>query len=628
MKYLLFLLFNLNVFSQENTIDVIQWNYDVSSYNAFLDLTDKENMFVSGSCTITFDVLDLQTQSPFQLGLASLNILSLKLNDVDVLSKASKENTTNIIDDIYDDLLETDNKLVVEYEGNMNSEPGSMKWGGVQYKDGILYAMGVGFNAPYVSTTRHWLPCFDHPQDKATFKFSIKVDKSDIAVATGSFLGLGFSDNDHTFIYTTDIPTATYLVTFAVGPLKATSFSNDPVLQNVYHLFEEDEKVEQVFKRLPEMMTCYSNLFGEFAFEKASYLISEKGAMEHQTLINYPRASLNSGFNNNDTIGRVIAHELAHHWFGNLVTCRSFSDAWLNESFATFCETIWIENIGGEQQYWNDIRSKSDSYLRGIANQEKVFSLHNFPRATPSSNYPATIYQKGAVVLSLLRFQIGGEIFFSALNKYLNKYKFGTATTEELKAILESESKQDLDYFFNQWVYGIGWPVVQYNILQEVDGVYIEYNQIQDQIWQTFTNVPFEVNFNFSDGVEGNTILRLNQKMEKLFLGDNIDPTSIKFNSKNFYSMINFVNITNVKNARDNGYVVFPNPASHEFIIDSENKHLTKIKIIDAIGNLVYDDTMEKGALKLNASEFANGLYLVIFETDSSKFIEKLIIKK
>jgi aminopeptidase N len=628
MKYLLFFLFTLCVFTQENTIDVIPWNYDIISYQADLDLTDKENLFIDGSCTITFNVINLNNDIPFLIGLANLNITSLNLNGNDVLNNTTKINTTITIDDIFNLLLESDNKLVINYQGTMTSEPGSMRWGGVHYNQGILYAMGVGFNAPYVSTTRHWLPCFDHPQDKATFLLKFKVKPNDLAVSTGELLGMGIGNNHTTYIYSTDIPTATYLVTFAVGPLKNHLVIDQPVVQDVYYLQGEEEKVQQVFKRLPEMMECYSDLFGAFSFEKVSYIITDKGAMEHQTLINYPRASLNSNFNSNDTIGRTIAHELAHHWFGNLVTCKSFSDAWLNESFATFCETLWLENIGGEERYWNDIRSKSDSYLRGIANQEKVLPLFNFPRANPSSNYPATIYQKGAVVLSLLRFQIGGEIFFSAMNKYLNKYKFQTATTEELKAILEAEAKENLDFFFNQWVYGIGWPVVQYNIIQEEDGIYIEFNQIQDQIWQTFTNVPFEINFTFEDGVEGNTILHLNQKLEKLYLGDNINGSSIKFNSKNFYSMINFVNVTNVKNARDYGYIVFPNPASHEFIIDSENKQLTKIKIFDAIGNLVFDDTMQKGEIKLNATDFPNGLYLVIFETDTNKYIEKLIIRK
>ena len=630
MKYIILLImmcFGLN--AQENTIDVIPWNYDVLSYKADIDLTQYDKKYIDASATITFNVLDLQETASFQLGLASLNINGLVLNGESVFDKANFLNTTYIISGIEGILKSENNELIVQYDGTMTDEIGSRDWGGVHYKDSILYAMGVGFACSYVSTTRHWLPTFDHPQDKATFDLNFTVEKSNMAVSIGELISSTEEGENKIYNWKTDIPTATYLVTFAVGPLVKTVISEEKVEQSVFHLADEQEEVEKIFFRLPEMVNLYSDVFGDYAFEKVAYIISEKGAMEHQTLINYPRPSLKSNAKNNDTIGSVIAHELAHQWFGDLVTCKSFSDAWLNESFATFCEALWIGEIGGDEAYWKEIRDKSNRYLKTIANSEKVIPLYDFPRTSPSSNYPETIYQKGAVVLSLLRFQIGGDIFFSGLKKYLNKYRFGTATTQDLKAILEAESKQDLDYFFNQWVYGLGWPVVNYNLISEGDELYLEYNQIQDQIWQTFINVPFEVNFKFNDGVDGSNILFMNQKMDKLLLGSNIDLSTVKFNTKNFYSMINFVNITGVKSARENGYVVFPNPATQDFIIDTEhNRQKTKVKIYNTIGALVYDDSMEKGALKLSAGDFTNGLYVVIFETDSSKYIEKLIIKK
>ena len=629
MKYIILLMISIGLYAQENTIDVIPWNYDVLSYKADIDLTKYESKYIDASATITFNVLDMEEFTSFQLGLASLNINGLILNDVDILDKANFLNTTYIISEIEDILKSENNELIVNYNGDMTIELGGKTWGGVHFKDSLLYAMGVGFGCSYVSTTRHWLPAFDHPQDKATFDLYFKVKKPNLAVSIGDLVSNVEDGENSIYNWKTDIPTATYLVTFGVGPLTKTIISEENIEKSVYHLENDSENVNKIFYRLPEMVDFYSRLFGDYPFEKLAYIISEKGAMEHQTLINYARASLNTNAKNNDTIGSVIAHELAHQWFGDLVTCESFSDAWLNESFATFCEPLWIGEIGGDKAYWAEVRAKSNSYLKQIVNSEKVFPLYDFPRASPSSNYPATIYQKGAVVLSLLRFQLGGEVFFSGLKKYLNKYRFGTANTEELKAILEAESKENLDYFFNQWIYGSGWPVVHYNLILEGDDLFIEYNQIQDQIWQTFTKVPFEVNFKFNDGTDGNTMLYLNQKMEKLNIGKNIDLNTITFNSNDFYSMINFVNITGVKSARENGYVVFPNPATQDFIIDTEHKRQnTSVKIYNSIGSLVYDDSMEKGALKLSTNEFSNGLYMVIFETDSSKYIEKLIIKK
>lgn len=627
MKYLLLILINIGLFAQENTVNVNDWNFDVKSYKALMDISDKENLYIDASCTITFDVLDLENNQAFQFGLANLEVENVILNGNALSGNLENTNTTYILKDILTYLSKENNELVVKYKGQMNAENG-YNWGGVHYKDSTLYAMGVGFNASYVSTTRHWLACYDHPQDKATFDLIFVCDTDDIVVSVGELNSFLQEGDKRYYNWKTDIETATYLVTFACGPLDVTQFASEPISQSVYHLHNEKDKVENIFYRVPEIVSYYSDMFGGYTFEKADYIISDKGAMEHQTLINYGRPLLNSMHSTNDTISRTIAHEMAHQWFGNKVTCASFSDAWLNESFATFCESLWIEEIGGEEQYWADVRSKSDRYLKQIANQEKVIPLYDFPRDSPSSNYPATIYQKGAVVLSLLRFQVGGEIFFSALNKYLNKHAYSNATTEDLKMMLESESKMDLDFFFDQWIYGLGWPVVQYNILQEGDDVYLEYNQIQDQIWQTFTKVPFEVSFNYNNGGAGKDFHELTQKIDKIYLGKDIDVNSIKFNDGQFYSMVNFVNITNVKPARDSGFIVFPNPASIDFIIDSENKTMAKVTILDAIGNVVYEDTLDKGAIKISASDYANGLYLVIFETSSGKFIDKLIINK
>ena len=627
MKFLLFLIFTFCLKAQENTIDPIPWNYDVKSYKAVMDISDKANLSINGSCTITFDVLDITKNESFQFGLANLNLASISINNVAVSGNLENINTSYILKDINSNLKTSNNELVISYSGKMTMEQGST-WGGVHYSDSILYAMGVGFSATYVSTTRHWLPCFDHPQDKATFDLTFISDSSDFVASIGENVRNEVLGNKRYTQWKTEIPTASYLVTFASGPLVYSEIAQTPVPQGVYHKSQETDNVKYLFARVPEMLDYYSSLFGKYPFEKLNYVISEKGAMEHQTLINYPRSSLIQNAKLKDTIGSVIAHELAHQWFGDKVTCESFSDAWLNESFASFCESLWIEHISGEKGYWKDISSKAQSYMQQTANQEKIFPIYDFPRAAPSSNYPATIYQKGAVVLGLLRFQIGGDVFFSALRKYIEKYAFANANTEQLKQILEQESSSDLDYFFNQWVYGLGWPVVQYNITKDGEDVYLEYNQIQDQIWQIFTNVPFEISFNYNSGGNGKDLHYIKQKMGKILLGKDIDINSIKFNNNDFYSMIRFVNVTDVKPARDNGFIVFPNPASIDFIIDSENKQMANVKILDAFGNIVYEDKLGKGTMKISASDFSNGFYLVIFENEKGKYIEKLIINK
>ncbi len=199
------------------------------------------------------------------------------------------------------------------------------------------------------------------------------------------------------------------------------------------------------------MLTIYSNLFGQYPFIKEKYGHAEfaSGGMEHQTMT---------------SIGtfdeKVIAHELAHQWFGDKITCRSWSDLWLHEGFAVYSTALYLEKEYGTASYWDYINLLTGNAISaegevGEPDTSTSQSLFNY----------ALVYAKGAVVLHMLRHALGDSVFFRCLKGYANQpsLQYSTASTTDLQTAFETVSGRSLGYFFQEWIYGEGYPVYQYS---------------------------------------------------------------------------------------------------------------------------------------------------------------------
>ena len=176
---------------------------------------------------------------------------------------------------------------------------------------------------------------------------------------------------------------------------------------------------------------------------------SRSGGMEHQTMT---------------SIGtfdeKVVAHELAHQWFGDKITCRTWSDLWLNEGFAVYCTALYLEKEYGVASYWDYINLQTEVAISaagevGAPDTSTAQSLFNYD----------LIYAKGASVLHMLRHVLGDSIFFSSLRTYANQpsLQYSTATTKDLETACESVIGKSLSYFFQEWIYGEGYPIYQYS---------------------------------------------------------------------------------------------------------------------------------------------------------------------
>ena len=310
-------------------------SFDVLNYDATLTFRNPATKMMEGECRMvvkwTTDV-DAPTL-PFHL--RGLAVNGVKHEGADLFAALVGEGSDTMHymvalgSPVSTDEIDT---IVISYSGVMQTEPGGAAWGGVWYEGQVLYALGVGFNNNYVSATQHWLACYDHPSDKATATFRFRVPPSVRAVSNGVLQSVEDVDGDtlreHTWVENHQI--ATYLMTFATGAFQELMLEGHESVPHVaYSQSEHVEASRESYRLVPEMTKAFEALYGDYPFDKVGYVNTRRGAMEHQTMISFPESVVER----RDSVNTTAAHELAHMWFGDLVTPLDFRHAWLTESF-------------------------------------------------------------------------------------------------------------------------------------------------------------------------------------------------------------------------------------------------------------------------------------------------------
>jgi aminopeptidase N len=321
----------------------------------------------------------------------------------------------------------------------------------------------------YVSTLSEptwgpvWWPCKDFPDDKVTMNMRLRVPTGMKGISNGLLKDtVQNGDGTTTFNWGTYYPISTYLVSLAVGTYvfwqdSYTSVDGTKTMPVVYYAFPKDSSKARVdWRSTPEMIKLYSEIFGEYPFIDEKYGNAEfgwtSGAMEHQTITSYGYLLI-TGDNRYEYVN---AHELSHHWFGDAVTLKDWKNIWLNEGFASYCEALWMEHKGGKSAYIEHMKGFDYGYFSGTVYAPKGF-IDNMA-------IYATIYQKGAWVLHMLRGVMGDENFFKAMREYYETYKYSNAETTDFIAIAEKYYGSALDWFFDEWVYtGTGRPKYEYS---------------------------------------------------------------------------------------------------------------------------------------------------------------------
>jgi len=385
---------------------------------------------------------------------------------------------------------------------------------------------------------RYWIPSYDFPDDKATSEQFITVDAGETAIANGELVGVSEEGKKKTFHFRMTQPHSTYLISFVVGNFVKLSGSHRNVPLGYYVYPGTEAIARKAFPQTAEMMRVFEEITGiDYPFAKYDQTIVGNfnfGGMENvtaTTLSDEEVFLIEQSFGKN-IVEDLISHELAHSWFGNLVTCRNWAELWLNESFATFMEAVYRERKYGRSDYLRKIQEDADEYFAENARLKRKRGLFNQLARPDDSIFDTVTYQKGGAVLHTLREEVGDAVFWRAVREYLRRFKWKNVETTDLKKVFEEVSGRDLTRFFEQWVYGARHPIIRYaRAYDPATGkltIDIEQTQIEDEMSPLPFELALEIEINVG-GVWKKETLRIDKRVQSFTLATDSKPGKIVF---------------------------------------------------------------------------------------------------
>jgi aminopeptidase N len=311
--------------------------------------------------------------------------------------------------------------------------------------------------------TRFYLPTYDYPNDRLTTETILTVPASWITVANGKLINVSkAANNTKTWTWRESLPSSTYLITVVAGEFDEVKQNWHGLPVTYYAPKGRGDRLLPNYERTPAMMELFSKKLGvDYPWEKYSQSMVDDfvaGGMENTSATTNTSSSLRSAKLIQEFPGNedpLISHELAHQWFGDLVTCNDWGDIWLNEGFATFFEMVWTESHYPKDQADYDRWTAIHEWLAQSNLYGKPIVRHDFD---DSSEFDDNAYGKGGLVLYMLRQQIGEEAFYRGLRHYLETYRGKNAVTADLIKAIDEANHTNLQQFFDQWVYGAGAP--------------------------------------------------------------------------------------------------------------------------------------------------------------------------
>jgi aminopeptidase N len=369
------------------------------------------------------------------------------------------------------------------------------------------------------SDARYWFPCFDEPWDKAERGCQVNITTPDSmsGCANGLLDSVRVSAGKKTCYWTHRYPISTYLMTFAASRWAVLTqwwrpAPGESLLIQNFCWPEDSSSAINAFRNVPDMLTFFadSQRYGPYPFatEKYGHVVAypfQWGGMENQTLTMVHRYWITRGNDNG------IAHELSHHWWGDMVTCLDWRNIWLNEGFATYSDELFTWHQQGLSQFYSLIRSRARDYF-----SEESSDTH--PIYAPPAGHEfdwGHSYCKGAWVQHMLRYLMADTvwsrpgIFFATLRAYGESLKYGNASTEDYRRIAERTTGLDLGWFFDEWVYSPGYPVYtlgwQANPAEDSWDLTVDLSQNNISGAPPTFHMPVEIRVVFSGG---DTLLR------------------------------------------------------------------------------------------------------------------------
>jgi len=422
-------------------------SYGVSHYD--LDLTYRHvGNHLSGTAT-----LDLVVHAPTSV--LTLDLYALRVSEVRVDGARSSrwQHRRGRVSVRFDGVLPVGHqlRLVVRYAGTPRMVPGpDGEVGWEELSDGVLVAA-----QPYGAPS--WFPCNDRPSDKATYRISVRTSSAYVVIANGRLSGRTSRASTTTWVYELSRPMASYLATVQIGRYVTTPVPGlhpDAVPVAIVHPPARRAGVALAFSRQAEMLEAFVSLFGPYPFEGYTVVVTDDRLeipIEAQTLSTFGSNYLRTDW----SAERLIAHELAHQWFGNSVTASRWRDIWLHEGFACYAEWLWSE------WRWSHGSGGSPAATHAAAHWERLRRLpQNLVLADPTAQtmFDDRVYKRGALFLHAIRGTAGDVPFFAMLRAWATDHADGSVTTEEFIDFAAERLGPRLRPLADVWLYEPGLP--------------------------------------------------------------------------------------------------------------------------------------------------------------------------
>jgi aminopeptidase N len=619
--------------SPKHKYDVLDYKINLDVYNCFFSPYPKS---YNASVIIKFRVDTALNSIQLNAVNTSMTITAVSMSGVS-FTHASNILTVNL------DRTYNPNEIVFV----------KINYSHLNVQDAGFYANGGGVMTDCEPEgARCWFPCWDRPSDKATVDITVKVPLSAKMGSNGRLNDSTITGDSLYYHWISRDPVATYLVVLT-GRI---NFKLDIVYAGTlplrFYYINSEGVAPQSY--VVDMVNYYSGKFGPHAFEKNGFTTAPAtgfswGGMENQTLTTF--CSTCWGVS-------TFSHEFAHQWFGDAVTCGTWADIWLNEGFASYIESIWLEHTSGYTAYKNDINSFASTYMSG--NTGYPIYRPEWAEVTPNVNQLfnyAMTYCKGAAVLHMLRYTMNDTtVFFNCLRSYMTdtaNFRYKSAVTDDFSAKISAVAGYDLTWFVNEWIKQPNHPAYA-NIYQFTNiggGAW----QIGFQATQTLATTPFHrmpltLRITFATGAD--SIFRVDNTFnnQAWFFTSNRQPTAFAFDPNNDIVLktgtttqgtVNGITTNNNEIPRKYALMQnYPNPFNPvtKINFDIPVKSNVDMKVYDLAGRLVAlisTGTMEPGryTADFDASNLASGIYYYVLRAESDskgefKAVKKMVLVK
>jgi len=414
-------------------------------------------------------------------------------------------------------------------------------------RDGFFFDDANDDHPQMVSTdswpdeAHHWIPLYDYPNDKVTHELIVTVPEGNRVLSNGRLIGVTEDDTAETstWHWSQENPHATYLMMLAIGPFAVIEDSLGDLPINYWVYPDDVEDARWIFAKTPRMIAYYSDLF-DYPYPWAKYdqvTTPHVGGGAEATsatilgdgVIHDRRAEQDFSWE------RVIAHEIAHQWWGDLITLREWSHAWLNESFGTYSDYLWTRHESGDDEGAWALSGKKNAYLsESHTRYMRPIVFDRYER--PHDNFDSHTYPKGAALLHQLRFLLGDEPFFRALSTFLHNFAFEPVDTYDFMKTVNEVTGQNMDWFFEQFIFLPGHPVFEVSSVWDAAAgeIRLAVAQVQDRAHGVpIYRMPVQVGIVAESGRRVDTVWLENEHDSFVFPSSD-EPLLVRFDEGNW----------------------------------------------------------------------------------------------